>query len=617
MEKVFNGYVGSFAHAGKKGTNLRYEEMESKPTLVFDDSCLNQSDVSTNLMGKVKVFSSLSNFKLILANEDFYDIKLTYMGGLWVLIIFHANMTKKKFIANTSVVPWFSHLQQAMNNVFIDERVTWQDIEGKVIWVRAKELCGWTRDFVEEDENECMYDDVVSEEGAHEASEGLHKPKSLVVNSDVEEKKDTTKVGLRFDSNLKFPPGFTPSIVAEDKSNDMNILGDKDKNRLNYVQEEIISLSAKKKITSNIWNEEIDKSVCSDHFKSNGLLRLGGSILQVMGDMVKVGQTMGYNMEGCINNIEEIIKSQGVNEEGFNEFVKNTWKDTQVTDHHAMGKFMKKLKFLKWKIREWTKVKRVNSNNHKAELKEQLAEIDILVDKGEVQRVVNAGLFKGITICPSFQRSHLFYVNDDVFMCQWSESNINAIVKVLDCFYHAFGLRINMNKSNLIGLSLDNDKVVQAAAKIGCASLKTPFWYLGTKVGGLMSRIKAWDEIVSKFGSRLSKWKMKTLSIGDPLSKKPILVKWNKVLAPKDKELISMGEGYKRDSWRRQQNWDPRGGAEQSQFNALQMISEGIVLVDSRDRWSWSLEGLRDFSVASIKRVIDEKILTLISSKTR
>nr|GEV05413.1 RNA-directed DNA polymerase, eukaryota [Tanacetum cinerariifolium] len=69
--------------------------------------------------------------------------------------------------------------------------------------------------------------------------------------------------------------------------------------------------------------------------------------------------------------------------EGFAEFVKTTWINAQVTDHNAMGMFMKKLKFLKGKIREWIKVKRINSRNHKVELKEQLAMIDKLVDKGE------------------------------------------------------------------------------------------------------------------------------------------------------------------------------------------------------------------------------------------
>ncbi|GJW58533.1 retrotransposon protein, putative, ty1-copia subclass [Tanacetum coccineum] len=37
----------------------------------------------------------------------------------------------------------------------------------------------------------------------------------------------------------------------------------------------------------------------------------GGSILNFMEEVVKVGQTMGYNMEGCIKDINDIIESQG------------------------------------------------------------------------------------------------------------------------------------------------------------------------------------------------------------------------------------------------------------------------------------------------------------------
>ncbi|GJT01660.1 hypothetical protein Tco_0822829, partial [Tanacetum coccineum] len=127
-------WVGSFRLqanvARKKGINIHHEEVESKPALVLDDSCLNIYDLSTTLMGKVKVFNSLSNLKLVLTNEGFAYIKLKYVGGLWVLIEFHANLSKEKFMANTSVVSWFSHLQQASNNVFTDKRITWLDIEG-------------------------------------------------------------------------------------------------------------------------------------------------------------------------------------------------------------------------------------------------------------------------------------------------------------------------------------------------------------------------------------------------------------------------------------------------------------------------------------------------------
>ncbi|GKF46779.1 hypothetical protein Tco_0136581 [Tanacetum coccineum] len=37
----------------------------------------------------------------------------------------------------------------------------------------------------------------------------------------------------------------------------------------------------------------------------------GGSILEVIDDMIKVGQSMGFNMEGCMNDMEKIIGSQG------------------------------------------------------------------------------------------------------------------------------------------------------------------------------------------------------------------------------------------------------------------------------------------------------------------
>ncbi|GKB72014.1 hypothetical protein Tco_0933426 [Tanacetum coccineum] len=44
------------------------------------------------------------------------------------------------------------------------------------------------------------------------------------------------------------------------------------------------------------------------------------------------------------------------------------------------------------------------------------------------------------------------------------------------------------------------------------------FRYLGVMVGGNISRHKAWEDVVLKLRSRLSKWKVKTLSIGGRLT---------------------------------------------------------------------------------------------------
>ncbi|GJS98303.1 hypothetical protein Tco_0819473 [Tanacetum coccineum] len=114
--------------------------------------------------------------------------------------------------------------------------------------------------------------------------------------------------------------------------------------------------------------------------------------------------------------------------------------------------------------------------------------------------------------------SHLFYADDAIFLGQWSELNIDSLVRVLDCFFRASGLRINMCKSKIMGVNVEDGMVKNAASKLGCLVLKTPFTYLGTKVGGNMSRKQAWKEVVDKVLSRLSRWKMKLLSIGGRLT---------------------------------------------------------------------------------------------------
>ncbi|GKB47389.1 RNA-directed DNA polymerase, eukaryota [Tanacetum coccineum] len=134
------------------------------------------------------------------------------------------------------------------------------------------------------------------------------------------------------------------------------------------------------------------------------------------------------------------------------------------------------------------------------------------------QRVEDAGLFNGIKLDNSVSISHLFYADDAVFVGQWCENNINTLVYVLECFFRASGLRINMSKSKLMGLHVDSDKIKAASSKLGCLTFKPPFTYLGSTVGGSMSRIKTWDDVVDRVSSRLSKWKMKMLSIGGRLT---------------------------------------------------------------------------------------------------
>ncbi|GJV57068.1 hypothetical protein Tco_1458073 [Tanacetum coccineum] len=109
-------------------------------------------------------------------------------------------------------------------------------------------------------------------------------------------------------------------------------------------------------------------------------------------------------------------------------------------------------------------------------------------------------------------------IDDAVFVGEWDKSNLITIVNVLKCFFLASGLKINLHKSKLMGIGIPQDDVNMAANFIGCNISTMPFNYLGVKVGVIMSRSSSWEDVLAKNPSRLTKWKLKTLSIGGRLT---------------------------------------------------------------------------------------------------
>ncbi|GJX80953.1 RNA-directed DNA polymerase, eukaryota [Tanacetum coccineum] len=82
-------------------------------------------------------------------------------------------------------------------------------------------------------------------------------------------------------------------------------------------------------------------------------------------------------------------------------------------------------------------------------------------------RVVDAGIFKGIRLNNSLSISHLFYADDALIIGEWSNDNLRSLTNVLHCFYLASGLRINFHKSQLLGVGVHTSDVSLAAASIG------------------------------------------------------------------------------------------------------------------------------------------------------
>ncbi|GKA28600.1 hypothetical protein Tco_0714845 [Tanacetum coccineum] len=61
-------------------------------------------------------------------------------------------------------------------------------------------------------------------------------------------------------------------------------------------------------------------------------------------------------------------------------------------------------------------------------------------------------------------------------------------------------------------------KLMRLLISLGVLLSPAPFTYLGVKIGMPSSRRKSWDEVIGKISARLSKWKIKTLSISGRLT---------------------------------------------------------------------------------------------------
>ncbi|GJS70205.1 hypothetical protein Tco_0703046 [Tanacetum coccineum] len=97
------GVGNSYVQVVKGNNTSVVAESDHTPTLVLDDECLNTSDLSNSLMGRVKEFASLSNLKMA---------------------------SKKLFHSNVGIGSWFSQLIQASKDFTIEGRIVWVEIEG-------------------------------------------------------------------------------------------------------------------------------------------------------------------------------------------------------------------------------------------------------------------------------------------------------------------------------------------------------------------------------------------------------------------------------------------------------------------------------------------------------
>nr|GFA21456.1 RNA-directed DNA polymerase, eukaryota [Tanacetum cinerariifolium] len=273
-------------------------------------------------------------------------------------------------------------------------------VRGKIFVLRAKELFAWSPSFKDvKDIKYCSDNDVNNDDIANSAAEDnyeaevvesdddyvsntkfddqevkmkhgftekcssaekevLSDPFNLneLLNRRGSKPKDTTNSGV--ESSLPFLPGFTP---------------DKDKCQDDVPNNDHGDAGVKSPIPSH--SKDLSPRVMEDaqptnaHESNKGEKDpiSGGSILEVLENMIKVGNAMGFSMEGCSNDIVNIIGSQGVhrnlsdhrpillrevvtdygpspfriyhswlNFEGFDKMILDTWNGLSFVDSNHM-----------------------------------------------------------------------------------------------------------------------------------------------------------------------------------------------------------------------------------------------------------------------------------------
>ncbi|PWA84440.1 hypothetical protein CTI12_AA158310 [Artemisia annua] len=127
-----NGFVGSFANVvngGQPSADSR-PLISPSPALVLDENCIIERDYSKFVMGRVNDVNSIPNLLTLLFDEGFSNIKLKYLGGLWVMFEFDNVESKANLIAHSGVNSWFQVIQDVIPDFASEERIVWVDLEG-------------------------------------------------------------------------------------------------------------------------------------------------------------------------------------------------------------------------------------------------------------------------------------------------------------------------------------------------------------------------------------------------------------------------------------------------------------------------------------------------------
>ena len=127
-----------------------------------------------------------------------------------------------------------------------------------------------------------------------------------------------------------------------------------------------------------------------------------------------------------------------------------------------------------------------------------------------LKRAVAGGFLSGCQVKGRFgegiQISHLLFIDNTSEFCKASHDEITYLCWLLMWFEAISGLRINLEKSELIPVGRV-ENLDDLLDELGCKMGSPPFSYLGLPLGAPFKYTVAWDGVEEEFHKRLSMWK--------------------------------------------------------------------------------------------------------------
>ncbi|GJZ67194.1 RNA-directed DNA polymerase, eukaryota [Tanacetum coccineum] len=274
-KEPFKGFLkDSFASVLKDGSQPPVKELAtSEPVLVLDDSCIKEYDFSFSLMGKVKDVVAIPNLYSVLSNEGFHKFKLSYLGGMWILIELDYAKTKEKLLNHTGSLHYEERLwnwetqipnpcreiyssddDELQENIFSEKEGDKENIDISDVERVSESSFSHANDSVYENS---------SNKNASAGNSHFEDPFNIYCLLNDQHK----KASKSNTTEPEYPPGFTPVT---------DIGANPDATSLNGVNDQIHSLSNKLKERNS-----------KDKVSSQNIMK-GGSILDVMDELVKM-----------------------------------------------------------------------------------------------------------------------------------------------------------------------------------------------------------------------------------------------------------------------------------------------------------------------------------------